>query len=88
LFDRWSSLGDKRRSLLELSWAGVFRDHLLAALPVDDFCRHLDERLDRPTKDLHIVIGALLLQQLPDLSDAVTAEALSLIWLGIRYLDR
>lgn len=77
LFDRWSDFGDKRRRLLERSWAGVFRDHLLSELPVDDLCRHLDERLGRPSKDLHVVIGVLLLQQLHDLSDAATVEALA-----------
>ena len=77
MFDRWSDLGDKRRRLLERSWAGVFRDHLLVELPVDDLCRHLDERLGRPSKDLHVVIGVLLLQQLHDLSDAATVEALA-----------
>ena len=61
LFDRWSDLGDKRRCLLERSWAGVFRNHLLVELPVDDLCRHLDERMGRPSKDLHVVIGVLLL---------------------------
>ena len=77
LFDRWSDLGDKRRCLLERSWAGVFRNHLLVELPVDDRCRHLDERMGRPSKDLHVVIGVLLLQQLHDLSDAATVEALA-----------
>ncbi len=77
LFDRWSDFGEKRRRLLERSWAGVFRDHLLDELPVDDLCRHLDDRLGRPSKDLHVVIGVLLLQQLHDLSDAATVEALA-----------
>ena len=77
LFDRWSYFGDKRRRLMEQSWAGVFRNHLLVELPVDDLCRHLDERMGRPSKDLHVVIGVLLLQQLHDLSDAETVEALA-----------
>ena len=77
MFDRWSDLGDKRRRRLERSWAGVFRDHLPVELPVDDLCRHLDERLGRPSKDLHTVIGVLLLQQLHDLSDAAAVEALA-----------
>ena len=77
LFDRWSDFGDKRRCLLERSWAGVFRNHLLVELPVDDLCRHLDERMGRPSKDLHVIIGVLLLQQLHDLSDAATVEALA-----------
>ena len=77
LFDRWSDLGDKRRRLLERSWAGVFRDYLLVELPVDELCRHFDDRLGRPSKDLHVVIGVLLLQQLHDLSDAAAVEALA-----------
>ena len=77
LFDRWSDFGDKRRRLMEQSWAEVFRNHLLVELPVDDLCRHLDERMGRPSKDLHVVIGVLLLQQLHDLSDAETVEALA-----------
>ena len=77
LFDHWSVLGEKRRRLLERSWAGVFRNHLLEALPVGDLCHHLDDRLGRPSKDLHIVVGVLLLQQLHDLTDAHTVEALA-----------
>ena len=81
MFDRWSYFGDKRRRLMEQSWAGVFRNHLLVELPVDDLCRHLDERTHgpqlSPSKDLHVVIGVLLLQQLHDLSDAETVEALA-----------
>jgi hypothetical protein len=77
LFDRWSELGEKRRRLLDRSWAGVFRTHLLDGLPADELIPHLDERLGRPSKELHIVIGVLLLQQLHDLSDAATVEALA-----------
>ena len=77
LFDRWSEMGQKRRLLLDRSWAGVFRDHLLDALPIDELSPHFDDRLGRPSKDLHIVVGVLLLQQLHDLSDAATVEALA-----------
>ncbi len=77
LFDRWSDLGDKRRRLLERSWAGVFRNHLFDELLVGDPCRHLDERLGRPSKDLHVVIGVLPPRQLHDPSDAATVEALA-----------
>jgi len=77
LFDRWSDLGEKRRRLLERSWAGVFRKHLLEDLPVDELSHHLDDRLGRPSKDLHVVIGVLILQQLHDLSDRATVEALA-----------
>lgn len=77
LFDRWSEFGEKRRRMLDRSWAGVFRDHLLDDLPIEELLPHFDDRLGRPSKDLHIVIGVLLLQQLHDLSDAATVEALA-----------
>jgi len=78
LFDRWSDLGEKRRRLLERSLAGVFRDHLLGELPVGELCHHFDAYMGRPSKDLHFVTGVLLLQQLHDLSDAATVEALGI----------
>ena len=77
LFDRRFEFGEKRRRLLERSWAGVFRKHLLEELPVDTLVRHFDDQRGRPSKDLHIVTGVLLLQQLHDLSDAATVEALA-----------
>lgn len=76
LFDRGSELGEKRRRFLDRSWAGVFRKPLLDDLPIDEL-PHFDERMGRPSKELHIVIGVLLLQQLHDLSDAATVEALA-----------
>ena len=77
LFDRWSEMGEKWRRLLDCSWAGVFRDHLLDDLLIDELLPHFDDRLGCPSKELHIVIGVLLLQQLHDLSDAATVEALA-----------
>lgn len=77
LFDPWDHLGDKRRQLLERSWAGVFRDHLLEHLPVGELMARFSRQLGRPTKDLHMVLGALNLQQLHDLTDAATVEAVA-----------
>jgi len=77
LFDRRSELGEKRRRLLDRSWAGVFRDHLLDGLPIEALLPHFDDRMGRPSKGLHVVIGVLILQQLHDLSDAATVEALA-----------
>jgi hypothetical protein len=75
LFDPWDHLGAKRRRLLERSWAAVFREHLLNHLPVSELVARFSRRLGRPTKDLLTVIGALILQQLHDLTDAATVEA-------------
>ena len=34
LFDPWDHLGPKRRKIMEQSWAGLFREHILQELPV------------------------------------------------------
>jgi hypothetical protein len=77
LFDPWEYLGPPRRRLLERSWAGVFRKHLLTHLPVVEVAPHLCHDFGRPSKDLYTVLGALILQQLHNLTDAATVEALA-----------
>ena len=77
LFDPWAPLGTKRRQLLERSWAGVFRDHLLSKLPTQALAEYFCSGMGRPTKDLHVALGVLILQQLHDLTDAATVEALA-----------
>ena len=78
LFDPWDYLGPQRRKLLEHSWAGVFRDYLLKDLPVNELAAGFRDDFGRPSKDLHIAIGALILQQLHDLTDQQTTEAVAL----------
>ena len=77
LFDSWAFMGDKRRRLLERSWAGVFREHLFDRLPIGQFAQRFSAAMGRPTKDLHVAMGVLILQQLHDLTDAATVEALA-----------
>ena len=78
LFDPWAHLGEKRRGLLDRSWAAVFREHLLNHLPVRELAAHFSRQLGRPTKDLHAVVVALILQQLHDTTDPETVEAVAL----------
>ncbi len=75
--DVWIQLGAKRQQLLDRSWAGVFRDYLLLELPVEELAPHFSKDFGRPSKDLHVVLGALVLQQLHDLTDAQTVEAIA-----------
>lgn len=77
LFDRWSDMNHQRRALLERSWAGVFRKHLLDELPVRELASRLAVRIGRPSKDLHVALGALILQQMFDLTDKAAIEALA-----------
>jgi Sec-independent protein translocase protein TatA len=78
LFDFWGDLGPQRRRLLEKSWAGVFREFLLKHLPVGELAPHFCDGFGRPSKDLSVALGALILQQLHDLTDEQTVEAIAL----------
>ena len=77
LFDPWDFLSPKRRLMLEQGWPGLFREHLLDELPVDQVIPHFKDGFGRPTKELHTVLGVLLLQQTMDLNDEQTVHQLS-----------
>jgi len=77
LFDPWGFLSPKRRRLLDESWPGLFREHLLAELPVDRLKPFLRDNFGAPSKELYTLLGALLFQQTMDLTDAQTIEQLS-----------
>ncbi|MDO9515301.1 MAG: transposase, partial [Syntrophales bacterium] len=72
LFDPWDHLGPKRRKLMEQSWAGLFREHILQELPVHKIARYFTEGFGRPTKELYMALGAIILQQAHDLTDDET----------------
>ncbi len=77
LYDPWDSLSPKRRLLLEQDWPGLFQQHLLEELPVAELASAFRDGFGRPTKELHTVLGALLLQQTMDLTDRETTTQLS-----------
>lgn len=72
LFDMWKYLGPKRRRLLDESWAGLFRKEILQELPVERMIPFFSDIYGRPTKELYGVLGALLFQQVFDLTDEET----------------
>ena len=82
LFDQWRYLGPKRRRLLDESWAGLFREKLLPELPVERMIPFFSSHMGRPTKELYAMLGAILFQQIFDLTDeeAVTQMAFNLQW--------
>ena len=67
LFDHWSFLSPKRRRLLDQSWAGLFKEQILCGLPVSKLAPFFNDSFGLPTKELHIVLGVLVLQQSLDL---------------------
>jgi hypothetical protein len=77
-FAPWEYLGPQRRKLREQSWAGGFRDYLLKNLPVKELAASFRDDFGRPSKDLHVALGALILQQLHDRTDQQTTEAVAL----------
>jgi Transposase domain (DUF772) len=74
IFDPWSHLGPKRRKLLDRSWSGLFQQEILPDLPVDTLRSHYHEWNGRPTKELHSMIGMMILQQMHDLTDEQAIE--------------
>ena len=82
LFDPFEHLGPKRRKMLEESWAGVFREHVLSKLPVDLFAEIFSADNGRLSKELHAMLGVLILQQMFDYTDEETIRqfAFNLEW--------
>jgi len=76
-FDPWDFLSPKRRKLLDQSWAGLFQKELLCELPVRELAPFFNDGFGRPTKELHTVLGALVLQQTHDLTDEETVDQLA-----------
>lgn len=76
LFDPWEHLGAQRRKMLDSSWPGLFRTHLLLQLPVERLARKFQEFRGRPSKELFMMLGGMILQHLFDLTDTEAREAL------------
>lgn len=74
MFDPFAHLGPKRRKMIDSSWAGVFRKHVLTELPVNLLAKHFPSREGRPTKELFAMMGTLLIQQMFDLTDEETVR--------------
>jgi len=77
LLDPFEFLGPKRKAMLEGSWAYLFREMLYGELPVDAIKHAFHSDLGRPSKELHTMLGVLLLQQMFDLTDEETQRHLS-----------
>ena len=77
IFDPWKHLGPKRRRLLDESWAGLYREHILPHLPVEKLALHFRTDNGRPTKELHTALSAVFLQQMFDLTDEESVRTLA-----------
>ena len=77
IFDPWSHLGQKRRKLLDESWAGLFQREILHELPVHKLACYFDSGFGRPSKELYTSLGVLLFQQINDLTDEEACQQLA-----------
>ena len=77
LIDPWAHLGKKVRKMLDSSWSGLFRSEILPLLPVAEFSKDFDDTTGRLSKEIHAGLGMVLLQQIHDLTDAETMEAIA-----------
>jgi len=82
MFDPLDFLGPKRRKLIDGSWAKLFREEILPALPVHILTEHYHAVNGRPSKELHAMLGLMILQQMHDLADeeAIEQFAFNIQW--------
>lgn len=82
MFDPFPFLGPKRKQRIEDSWAKVFREHILATLPVEKVFSKYDPVFGAPTKELYSMLGLMVIQQMHDMTDeeAVDQFAYNLQW--------
>ncbi len=77
-FETWrNEYSVKKLKLLEESWAGVFREDILPKLDSEEIVKLYSSGMGRPTKELHSIIGATVLQQIFNLTDEETISELA-----------
>lgn len=74
MFDPYGFLGPKRRGLINKSWAKLFRNEILDDLPVHKLISDYKALTGRPKKELHAMLGLMILQQMHDLTDEEAIE--------------
>lgn len=78
IFDAGGLLPSARQEACEKSWAGPFRQRCLPMLRnmEEEFEDLFDPKMGRPNRPVALVLGALILKELKDLTDEETLEAL------------
>ena len=74
LFDAFHSLTPREQRVLEHSWAKVFADEVFPAIDEDRFSVLYSKKASRPNTPVNVIIGALILKELFDLSDDEVVE--------------
>ena len=78
IFDRSLRLTERERKCLERSWAKVFSDEIFPAIDEERFRVLYSETASRPNTPVNVIVGALIIKELFDLSDDEVVENLML----------
>lgn len=78
IFDRNLRLTERERKYLEKSWAEAFSDEIFPAIDEDRFRVLYSETASRPNTPVNVIVGALIIKELFDLSDDEVVENLML----------
>lgn len=78
VFDRVNQLTERERKTLEKSWAKVFADDIFTAIDETRFSVLYSEKASRPNTPVNIIVGALIIKELFELSDDEVVENLML----------
>lgn len=77
-FDNTYGLTAREQKALERSWAKVFADDVFPAIDEERFSVLYSDKASRPNTPVNVIIGALILKELYDLSDDEVVESLML----------
>lgn len=89
LFDSRVSVNDRKKKKIDTSWATVFQKDILPVLigMEDEFSDFFHPTQGRPNHDVGVMLGALLLKHLFDLTDEMTVENFNFNMLWHQALD-
>ena len=78
MFDSFNSLTFREQKALERSWAKTFADEVFPMIDEERFSVLYSDKASRPNTPVNVIIGALVLKELFDLSDDEVVEDLLL----------
>ena len=79
MFDAFHALTPREQKALEKSWAKVFADEIFPYIDEDRFSVLYSDKASRPNTPVNVIIGALILKELHDLSDDEVVENILLV---------
>ena len=76
LFESTYQMSERKQRRLEKTWARIFRERCLPLIDEDAFRSFYCEDNGAPCKSIRVVVGALILKDLLDLTDVETQDAI------------